>query len=414
MAESTATPLQLTAGVGFYAGNAITANTQLANNVASYNSLAPIANLIYTIGQAASNVSLGIGAGTLANLKTLGANVAGNYCPALGDSVPSNVSWTVGNAGYATTISTSASTYLGGGDFGKFAQAFGAAQGYISLTNNIINSAVNANSDDYLGPTFTNMNNLITGDIAQVNLAFPAFGADLANIGCAIKFSRLELVGTPAGLLQNLAECGNMLNGSTPCVTAALQSEGLTDQDISDLVNNNVQSLYNQTGLTQNQFDTLQKRAYPAFTKVTRSTKITGSIGNVIARLRNARLVQEDNTASTSNCLQDVLDILDCTTPGIETMADLLDPVKLFPTSFSSFTLPTPAGPVLIYDQTGAVNSVIAPILNSGAVSPTGCDELAKIIPPANAAASRALQIAFQQIKGITGTTTQQLAAILQ
>jgi len=384
MAESTATPLQLTAGVGFYSGNAITANTQLANSIAAYNSLAPIASLIYTIGQATGNVSLGISAGTIANLKTLGANVSGNYCPALGDSVPSNVSWPVGNAGYATTISTSASTYLGGGDFGKFAQAFGAAQGYISLTNNIINSAVNANSDDYLGPTFSNMNNLISADIAQINLAFPAFGADLANIGCAIKFTRLERIGTPAGLLQNLAECGNMLNGSTPCVTAALKSEGLTDQDISDLVNNNVQSLYNQNGLTQNQFDTLQKLAYPALLNV------------------------------TGDCLTDVLSILDTTTPGILTMADLLNPVKLFPTSFSSLTLPTPNGPVLIYDTTGAVNSVIAPTLNSGAITPTGCDELAKIIPQANAAASRALQIAFQQVKGITGTTTQQLAAILQ
>ena len=384
MAESTATPLQLTAGVGFYSGNAITANTQLANNIAAYNSLAPIANLIYTIGQAAGNVSLGIGTGTLANLKTLGANVAGNYCPALGDSVPSNVSWTVGNAGYATTITTAASTYLGSGDFGKFAQAFGAAQGYISLTNNIINSAVNANSTDYLGPTFSNMNNLITGDIAQVNLAFPAFGADLANIGCAIKFSRPELIGTPAGLLQNVAECGNILNGSTPCVTTALKTQGLTDQNISDLVNNNVQSLFNPEGLTQNQFDILQKRAYPALLNV------------------------------TGDCLTDVLSILDTTTPGIATMADLLNPVKLFPTSFSSLTLPTPNGPVLIYDETGAVNSVIVPILNSGAVSPTGCDELAKIIPQANAAASRALQIAFQQVKGITGVTTQQLAAILQ
>ena len=73
MAQSTATPLQLTAGVGFYSGNAITANTQLANNIASYNSLAPIANLLFTISEAASNVSLSIGAGTLANLKTLGA-----------------------------------------------------------------------------------------------------------------------------------------------------------------------------------------------------------------------------------------------------------------------------------------------------------------------------------------------------
>ena len=248
MAESIATPLQLWAGVGFYAGNAITANTDLANNIASYNALAPIANLIYTIGQAASNVSLSIGAGTLANLTTLGANVSGNYCPCLGDSVPSNISLTVGNAGYATTISTSASTYLGGGDFGKFAQAFGAAQGYIGLTNGIINSAVNANSTDYLGPTFTNMDNLIAGDIPQVNAAFQPFGADLANIGCAIKFSRPDLIGTPAGLLQNLAECGNMLNGTTPCVTTALKAQGLTDGAIAALVNNDVQSLYKPNG----------------------------------------------------------------------------------------------------------------------------------------------------------------------
>ena len=384
MSLSTATPLQLTAGVGFYSGNAITANTQLANNIASYNSLAPIANLIYTIGQAASNVSLSIGAGTLANLKTLGANVAGNYCPALGDSVPSNVSWTVGNAGYATTITTAASTYLGSGDFGKFAQAFGAAQGYISLTNNIINSAVNVNSTDYLGPTFSNQNNLITADIAKVNLAFPAFGADLADTGDLIAFDNLSQFGTPSGLLQQLARQGRMLNGSTPCVTAALRAQGLSDQNISDLVNNNVQSLFNPQGLTANQFDRLQKRCYPALVNV------------------------------TGSCLQDVLAILNCTLPNIETMADLLNPVKLFPTSYSSLTLPTPSGPVLIYDTTGAVNSVITPILNSGTVTPTGCDDLAKIIPAANAAANRALQIAFQQVKGIAGVTAPQLAAILQ
>ena len=384
MSLSTATPLQLTAGVGFYSGNAITANTQLANNIASYNSVAPIANLLFTITEAASNVSLSIGAGTLANLKTLGANVAGNYCPALGDSVPSNVSWTVGNAGYATTITAAASTYLGSGDFGKFAQAFGAAQGYISLTNNVILSAVNANSTDYLGPTFSNQNNLITADIAKVNLAFPAFGTDLAATGDLIAFDNLLQFGTPAGLLQQLARQGRMLNGSTPCVTAALRAQGLTDQNISDLVNNNVQSLFNPQGLTANQFDRLQKKCYPALVNV------------------------------TGSCLQDVLAILNCVLPNINTMADLLNPVKLFPTSYSSLTLPTPSGPVLIYDTTGAVNSVITPILNSGTVTPTGCDDLAKIIPAANAAANRALQIAFQQVKGIAGVTAPQLAAILQ
>jgi hypothetical protein len=384
MAESTATPLQLTAGVGFYSGNAITANTVLANNIASYNALAPIANLIYTIGQAASNVSLSISAGTLANLKTLGANVAGNYCPALGDSVPSNVSWTVGNAGYATTISTSASTYLGGGDFSKFAQAFGAAQGYISLTNAVINSAVNANSTDYLGPTFTNMNDLITANLTKVNLDLNALGQDLALDGDLFALDTLEYFGTPAGLLNQLARQGDMLNGTTPCVTTALKAQGLNDKNIADLVNINVQSLFNPDGLTENQFNTLQKRAYPGLTNV------------------------------TGSCLQDVLDILNCTVPNIENMADLLVPAMIFPNSYLSLTLPTPNGPVLIYDATGAVNSAITPILNSGTITPTGCDELAKIIPAANAAANRALQIAFQQVKGISGTTVPQLAAILQ
>lgn len=384
MAESTATPLQLTAGVGFYSGNAITANTQLANSIASYNALAPIANLLYTINAAASNVSLSIGAGTLANLKAIGANVSGNYCPALGDSVPSNVSWTVGSAGYATSISTAASTQLGGGDFGKFAQAFGAAQGYISLTNNVILSAVNVNSNDYLGPTFTNMNNLITGDIAQVNLAFPAFGADLAATGDLIDFENVDQFGTPAVLLHQLAKKGNMLNGSTPCVTDALKAQGLTDKNIADLVNLNVQSLFNPDGLTKNAFDILQQRAYPGLCAV------------------------------TGSCLTDVLDILNCTTPNITQMCELLNPAKIFPTSYSSLTLPTPNGPVLIYDTTGAVNSAVAPILNSGTLAPVGCDDLAKIIPPANAAANRALQISFQQIKGIRGTTASKLAAILQ
>lgn len=384
MAESTATPLQLTAGVGFYSGNAITANTDLANNIASYNSTTLIANLLFTINQAASNVSLSISSGTLANLKTLGANVAGNYCPALGDSVPSNVTLTVANAGFTGSITSSANTYLGGGDFGKFAQAFGAAQGYIALTNNVILSAANANGTDYLGPTFTNMNNLITADIAQVNLAFPAFGADLALCGDLFALDTVDIFGTPAALLNQLARKGNMINGSTPCVTTALKAEGLTDQNIADLVNLNVQSLFNPTGLTQNAFDTLQKRAYPALCNV------------------------------TGDCLTEVLAILDCTLPNITSMCELLNPVKIFPTSYSSLTLPTPNGPVLIYDTTGAVNSAIEPILNSGSISPTGCDDLAKIIPSATAAANRALQIAFQQIKGITGTTVPQLAAILQ
>jgi hypothetical protein len=167
-------------------------------------------------------------------------------------------------------------------------------------------------------------------------------------------------------------------------VTTALKAQGLTDGAIAALVNNDVQSLYKPNGLTPNQFDTLQKAAYPALLNV------------------------------TGDCLQNVLDILGVTLPNIETMADLLNPVKIFPTSYASLTLPTPDGPVLIYDVDGNVNSAVEPILNSGALTPVGCDQLAKIIPAANAAANRALQLAFQQVKGISNTTVPKLAAILQ
>jgi hypothetical protein len=384
MAESIVTPLQLTAGVGFYSGNGITANAQLINNVASYNSLAPIANLLYTINAAATNVSLGISAGTLTSLKALGASVAGNYCPALGDSVPGNISLTIGNAGFLGYVTSQASTYLGSGDFSKFAQAFGAAQGFVNVTNPLINSGVNANSTDYLGPTFSNMNNLISGDISKINLAFPAFGADLARSGNLFSLANIDYLGTPAGLLNQVAAQGNIINSSTPAVVAALQAQGLTMQNIADLVNLNQQSLLNPNGLTENQFDTLQKRAYTGLDNVTGAD------------------------------LQQILDILNCTLPNILTMAGLLDPINVFPTSYPSLTLPTSNGPVLIYDNTGAVNSAIAPILNSGSLTPKGCDELGKIIPPPQAAANRALQIGFQQVKGIRNITVPQLAAILQ
>ena len=271
MAESTATPLQLTAGVGFYSGNAITANTQLANTIAAYSTVLT-GNLLTVIAAAAGNVSLGIAAGTLANLKTLGANVAGNYCPALGDSVPSNVALTVGNAGFTGTITSSASTYLGSGDFGKFAQAFGAAQGYISA------------------------------GITRVTTNLAAFGTDLAATGELIDFSAVENFGTPASVLQQLARAGNMTNGTLPCVQTKLHEFGLSDQNIADLVNNNRPSLYNQVApnaqplqvlsrlrnaalprgavsftesrpgaLTENEFDSLQRLAYQGMCMFARS-----------------------------------------------------------------------------------------------------------------------------------------------
>lgn len=392
--ETPISPLSLEAGAGLLQNTGIQLGSALTANVAAYEATTLISKLLNIQSLAAT---ANISAPTLTSLQTMGASTV----PALGDSVPTayqNTSYPVPPSGgspklipassaslFGGIIENIGSGYLGSGDLGKFSQAYFASSGYISLVNPVILSAANANN--YLGPTFTNMDNLITGDIAQVNLAFPALGEDLAALGFALNLANLDSVaapiGSPAALLQALSQAGNMPNGTLPAVRNALNAVGVTDAEIRDLVTNNVYSLFNPAGLTEPEFNALQKRAYPALCEITGAE------------------------------LQEVLDILECTTANITQMCELLNPVKILPKSYLSLTLPTPSGPVLVYSPTGTVNGDIEPIVNSGMLAPVGCDELGKIVPPANAAGSKALQIALQQIKNVGSLTTPQLAAVL-
>jgi hypothetical protein len=61
----------------------------------------------------------------------------------------------------------------------------------------------------------------------------------------------------------------------------------------------------------------------------------------------------------TGDDLSQILQVLGVTTLGINTMADLLNPVKLFPLSYSSLTVPTPDGLRLIYNDAGDVNTTL-------------------------------------------------------
>jgi hypothetical protein len=218
---------------------------------------------------------------------------------------------------------------------------------------------------------------MITADLSKVSLALPALGADLEQLGNLFAFSTIQNLGEPAALLQQLSKVGRMGNSTLPCVQAALEMAGLDSAEITDLISNNRQSLFNPDGLTTNQFDRLQRQAYQGM--------------NMVA----------------GDCLADVLAILDVTTPNIEDMADLLNPVKILPTSYPTLKF----GDQLIYAPDASVNSGISQELN--ATTPTGCDELGKIIPPAQAVANKALQVQLQQVSGIQNLTLPQLAAIL-
>ena len=402
------TPLQLIAGAGLLQNQGIAVPTALTNAVTSYNSLSLISNLMSTIAAAPS---YGLSASVVTTLKSLGAST----CPALGASVPTASANTnpllptSEPGGFGNLVANNAAMYLGDGEVDKFCQVFQIVSGYRSTTNTLICSAVNATT--YLGPTFTTMNDLITGQATGVNLAVKCLGRDLAKSGDLINLAKLEDFGTPTGLLQQISKLAGIKSGTVGVVAAALLDQGLTPKEIvslctPDSVNGalgggagggggggNGWAALPNGAVDPNELNKLQKKAYPA--------------------LKNIK----------GTDLAEVLQILNVFTPNINNLADLLNLQKIFPTSWSSMTVPStaprnnnvPGVNILIFEPNGSLNPLVENALNDSTsiVLPSGCDELAKIIPPELAVANKVFQSSLQQIGGISTISAPRLAVAL-
>jgi hypothetical protein len=311
MANGVLTPLQMIAGAGLLQNQGITINPNLLSAINTYNNQAFIQPLFQTIIQGTGSLQ----PSTIQALLTIGSNTV----PALSDSVPTGYSLTATNnpIGLTGIISTTASIEIGGGDVSKFIQALNISQSYIQFTDQFITSAIN--SQTYLGGTFTNMNNMITGDITQISTDTKAFGFDLLNLGSLINLETLNDLGSPAALLYQITR----VIGVTPPIQIALDTEGLSRSVVITL--NDPKASFT---------DNAQKLMYLAMTKI------------------------------TGTDLKNILSAMKIKTAGIETMADLLNPVKLFPTSFQTLTVVTVQGQKPIYATgNGDVNSTLLDLL---------------------------------------------------
>jgi hypothetical protein len=237
------------------------------------------------------------------------ATLAANTVPAFSNSLPSAYA----NLGVqmSNVILSQATADFGSGDISKFIQALNLTQAYDQNTNLFINSAVN--SQTYLGNTFTSTNNMITGDVTTINLATTTFGQDLARLGGLIDLNNLGNLGSPLALIQRIVQ----LTGNIPVLSLFLLAEGISEDIVLNLTNP-----------TLSVSDSVQRLMYQAMTQV------------------------------TGDALSQILKVLKITTQGIETMADLLNPVRLFPNSYQSLTVVTANGPRAVYvNASGAVNT---------------------------------------------------------
>lgn len=282
----------------------------------------------------------------------------------------------------------------------NFLSSFVTLTGYTQSTNASINAI--SNSTTQLASSYSNINDLMTGQITGVNLATGAFGQDLIKLGKALSLFTISHFGLPSNLLQTLQQ-NNAINQS---LSLALLASGLTTSEIQNI----------STGLTTATISQEQK-IYGAFLII----------------------VGPD--------LTDVLVPLNCKLK-LDTLADLLNVKKLFPTSYTSLTVPiynTTVGPTNsktyypIYDGDSVSSRLTNPAISEliGTQVPPGPPPienkpinsgqyniiqdlfkgfgsyLINIIPTDQAVAAGAFVYSMQQIKNITQIAIEKFAQVV-
>jgi hypothetical protein len=178
-------------------------------------------------------------------------------------------------------------------EYKNYATQFLNLDGFIEQSNKAIFAL--RNSATFLEGTYSNINDLITGDITGVSLSTQALGQDLTNLANALSLQSISKFGLPSVLLQTLKQN----NALTQSVILALLTAGLSQNEINEIANNNITASTIQ-----------EQRIYGAFTVI------------------------------TGNELSSILKTLGCKTKGIVQLTDLLNVRKMFPISYTSLTVP--------------------------------------------------------------------------
>jgi len=282
-------------------------------------------------GTATTTTSYTVDSDTYNNLISIGAT----SIPALGNSKAPTFNWTgypnwASNYTYSNEVTRWGYVRLfalqgynefnyndGLPDYKDYLSAFQAASSFVEYTNKAIMSMTN--SQEFLDGTYSNMNDLISADITGVSLATSTFGRDLITSGKAINLAKISTFGLPSNLLFTLQQ----YSAITQNVSLAILASGIQIDEMNQILTNEAIPSKEQ-----------ERKLYSAFS-----------------------IIVGDN-------LLEVLIPLNCKTRGLESLADLLNPQKLFPNSYQTLTVP-------VYNTTQSVNNskTYYPIYNGGGVN---------------------------------------------
>lgn len=267
--------------------------------------------------------------------------------------------------GFIATIARQAYNEMWTGQFehiNHIVTAFQIAYNFKNQQNPRIASIVN--SKTFMSGSFSNINDLGTSDIAGVSQSFKVWGNDLIASGRVLSLKDIAKFGLPSILLKTLYKNSAI----TDAVKMAMLLQSMTPTQINDILNPEYIPTAND-----------ERKLYDSFTTIT---------GN-------------DLTTVSYN--------LNCKTAGLDSLADLLSPKKLFPNSYGSLT-------VARYSLDTASAKIYDFIYNDGGVngrlSGYG-DYLDGILSDDLKLSCGAFSVAMQQIKNISSMDIQKFSQVV-
>lgn len=296
---------------------------------------------------------------------------------------------------YSTAIATAvtaAGQTLGGtgnlilgtvtGDPKILGSIFNAADSFAKTANSFINAAESAGN--WLNKTFTGMENTITAGVDGVSKWFEGLGDDIGKLGNTISWENLANLGSPGQLIANLENSGTLgpLYDRLGNITVDPRTAQQLGVSVSNALLGRGELRLRDLGIDLNQIARQGANLPPGIQK------------EIYTQL----------TLLTPNEVNQVKGILNNTQVAIQQGQDLLNPQKLFASSSSTLTTPIRTGSVGfrgIYTADGSVNPELDDL----------GENLKGIIPDDLAVANAALGRSFQQVKGISGSGTEVLAA---
>lgn len=311
-----------------------------------------------------------------------------NASDALAESLLSSkieISWDFGMSWASQSIGGPVvPTPEGAGDAKKFGKILSSNINYVDSTNQFVNGANNSKTGSQV---WLGSDNRITGGIADVSNNFERFANDLDNLGTLIDWSNLPDLGNPGQLVVNLFNAGNL--GTLGDIIGLLPLE---PNNIVALGGSLANAAY---VIANNEAPNMINLGIDLPTVIQQGPNLPATL------LKQIYIVLQ---VITGDDLAQIQQILGSKIKGLQTAADLLNPMKYLPTSYMSLTTyistPDPTLVPIYVDQSGSVNSRLN---NYG-------DNLKSILPPDQAVANAALSQSLQQIKGVSNISTDRFS----